>query len=337
MHSDPSKVVLSAKDVSVVYEMTSSRATTLKEYALTRFKGKKQNVIANALMDANLEVRRGECVALIGHNGCGKSTFLKVIAGILKPAKGSVEVKGRIGPLIELGAGFDAELTGRENVFLSCGLLGLRRKEIERRLPEIEKFAELGPYFDMPVKTYSSGMYMRLGFSCTTAIDADLILIDEVLAVGDETFQKKCFEKLKETRRNGATILLVSHDLGSVARLADRVLVLNKGRVVFEGMSGEAIDFYHELLAREEAGKTSPEALEEEKRKRKLAINDARLRPELKEKGDARPTPRSRPAKAGRSRSKSTSRSRSTILRRSASPCTRRRDLGSSEATPIAT
>ncbi len=282
-----SELVIDAQDIRVEYLTPSMRTSTLKEAVINKLRGRNAWLTAHALNGVSLKVKRGECIALIGHNGCGKSTFLKVLAGILKPASGHLVVNGRVAPLIELGAGFDAELTGRENVFLSCSLMGLRKKEIEARLPAIRDFAELGEFFDAPVKTYSSGMYMRLGFACTTAIDADLLLIDEVLAVGDENFQKKCLTRMKEVRQAGATVILVSHDLGVVARMADRVLVIHHGEALFEGPAGQAIDAYHDILRSELSSKVSPEARAEQMRKHKLAASDARDNPALKELGDA--------------------------------------------------
>lgn len=282
-----SDLVIDARDIRVEYQTPAMRTSTLKEAVINRLRGKDAWLTAKALKGVSLRVRRGECVALIGHNGCGKSTFLKVLAGILKPVGGTLAVNGRVAPLIELGAGFDPELTGRENVFLSCSLMGLRKKEIEERLPRIREFAELGEFFDAPVKTYSSGMYMRLGFACTTAIDADLLLIDEVLAVGDENFQKKCVQRMKEVRQAGATVILVSHDLGVVARMADRVLVIHHGEAIFEGAAGPAIDAYHDVLRQEISSKLSPEAKAEQMRRQKLAVSDARDNAALKELGDA--------------------------------------------------
>lgn len=239
---------MQARGVNVQYRMQDIRTNTLKEYVLQRLSGKHRVKTMDALKGASLAVRRGECVALIGHNGCGKSTFLKVIAEILKPKAGDVSVFGRVAPLIELGAGFDPELTGRENVYLSCSLMGLSRKEIDRRIGDIEAFAELGNYFGQPVKTYSSGMYMRLGFSCAMAIDAELLLIDEILAVGDENFQRKCFAKLTQARKAGVSIVLVTHDLNVVRSIADRALVLNQGQVVYEGQPRPAVQYYLDLM-----------------------------------------------------------------------------------------
>ena len=284
-NSEP--LVIEARDITVEYQTPAMRTSTLKEAVINRLRGKNRWLTAHALTGLSVDVKKGECIGLIGHNGCGKSTFLKVLAGILKPMSGTLTVRGRVAPLIELGAGFDSELTGRENVYLSCSLMGLKRSEIDERLESIRAFAELGEFFEAPVKTYSSGMYMRLGFACTTAIDADLLLIDEVLAVGDENFQRKCQIKMKATRDFGATIVLVSHDLGVVSRMADRVLVIHRGKLAYQGPSNLAIDYYHEILNRELSAKLSPPAREEEMRRQRLAMADARDNTALKEHGDA--------------------------------------------------
>jgi ABC-type polysaccharide/polyol phosphate transport system ATPase subunit len=188
-----------------------------------------------ALDGIDLQVPPGEAVALIGPNGSGKSTFLKLAGGILKPTSGSVEVDGRVTALIELGAGFHPEITGRENVVINGMLLGLERREIEARMKEIIDFADIGTFIDQPVKIYSSGMYVRLGFAVAVAADPDVLLIDEVLAVGDEAFTRRCLDRLARMRQRGVTMILVSHDLDLVTSFADRALYLEQGRVVTEG------------------------------------------------------------------------------------------------------
>lgn len=247
--SDAAETMVSVKDVTVTYKMSSVRYNTLKEMVLARLSGKHRSVVNNALTSVSLDVKRGQCVAFVGHNGCGKSTLLKVIAGILKPKAGTVTTVGRVAPLIELGAGFDPELTGRENVYLSCSLMGLTRREIDQKIGDIYAFSELGRFFDASVKTYSSGMYMRLGFSCSVAIDADVLLIDEILAVGDANFQQKCLNRMTEIRKSGATIILVSHDMNIVKQMADHVLVLDGGEAVFEGKARDAAVFYDTLMS----------------------------------------------------------------------------------------
>ncbi len=206
-----------------------------------------------ALRDLTLEVPRGRMVGIIGSNGSGKSTLLKLIGGILKPTVGRIEVDGRVSALIELGAGFHPEFTGRENIFVSGILLGLSRAEIRERFGEIVQFAGLETFIDNPVKTYSSGMYMRLGFAIAVTVDPDILLIDEVLAVGDEAFQHKCIGKIQEFKARGKTICFVSHDLGTVERLCDGAVWLDRGVLRAQGQTREVIDHYLAHVAEEEA------------------------------------------------------------------------------------
>ena len=203
-----------------------------------------------ALHDVSLELPRGRMVGLIGSNGSGKSTLLKLIGGILKPTTGTVTVAGRVSALIELGAGFHPEFTGRENIHINGVLLGLSRAEIRERFDEIVAFAGLAAHIDNPVKTYSSGMYMRLGFAIAVTVDPDVLLIDEVLAVGDEAFQHKCVGRIQEFKAQGKTILLVTHDLGSVERLCDEAVWLDGGRVQAHGGTREIVDRYLNHVAR---------------------------------------------------------------------------------------
>ena len=206
-----------------------------------------------ALRDVSLDLPRGRMIGIIGSNGSGKSTLLKLVGGILKPTTGSIAVSGRVSALIELGAGFHPDFTGRENVHVNGILLGLSRNEIRARFDEIVGFAGLEPFIDNPVKTYSSGMYMRLGFAIAVTVDPDILLIDEVLAVGDEAFQHKCVGKIQEFKARGKTILLVSHDLGSVEKLCDEAVWLHQGRLMGQGRTREIIDRYLHHVAGEEA------------------------------------------------------------------------------------
>lgn len=208
--------------------------------------------IFTALDDVSLTVEKGETFGVIGSNGAGKSTLLKIIAGTTKPTTGEAQVKGKISALIELGAGFHPEISGRENVFINGIMLGLTRAQIRDRFDEIVRFAELEEFIDAPVKTYSSGMYMRLGFSVAIHVDPDVLLIDEVLAVGDEAFVHKCLDKIAEFKRRGKTILLVSHALDTVRRLCDRAVWLNGGRVEVIGDPPRVVDAYLAWVARKE-------------------------------------------------------------------------------------
>jgi ABC-type polysaccharide/polyol phosphate transport system ATPase subunit len=220
---------------------------TLKEVLVARRSTRGSDV--EALADVSLQIEPGGAVGLIGRNGSGKTTLLRLIAGIMKPTSGSVEVGGRVGSLLELGAGFHPEFTGRENVYLNGAILGLKRAAIDRHLEEIVSFAELERFIDVPVRTYSSGMYMRLGFAVAAHLEVDVLLLDEVFAVGDEEFQRKCFGKIFEFKRRGGTIVFVSHDAAAVERLCPRAVLLQDGRVAFDGPSREAVTQYHRLLA----------------------------------------------------------------------------------------
>jgi len=201
-----------------------------------------------ALRDVDLKVRRGESLGLIGPNGSGKSTLLRLLAGILRPTAGEVSVHGRVAPLIELGVGFHPELTGRENIHLNTSLFGLSRRQTEALMGDIVAFSELAGFIDLPVKSYSTGMYMRLGFAIAVHLDADLLLLDEVLAVGDAQFQAKCRARLAQMRGSGRTVVLVSHDLAAVESMCDRVCLLLGGRLVEDGAPARVIGRYHEVV-----------------------------------------------------------------------------------------
>lgn len=200
-----------------------------------------------ALNDVSFSVRRGESIGVIGPNGSGKSTLLKIMADLARPTLGKIDVQGRISALLELGAGFHPQITGRENAVLNAVLLGLSRREAEEVLPDIIAFSELGDFIDEPMRTYSSGMYIRLGFSVAVHVHADVLLVDEVLAVGDAEFQQKCFDHIEKLRAKGVTIVLVSHDLGSVTRFCERAVLLQHGQVQVEGESQPVV---HEYLSR---------------------------------------------------------------------------------------
>jgi lipopolysaccharide transport system ATP-binding protein len=210
-----------------------------------------------ALNDVSFEVARGEAVGVIGRNGAGKSTLLKVLAGITAPTRGRVVISGHLSALIEVGSGFHPELTGRENVFLSGAILGMSQRDIARKLPSIFEFAGVGDFIDTPVKWYSSGMYVRLGFSVAAHLEPEILLIDEVLAVGDAEFQIKCLQRVHELKRRGVTILLISHDLSAVEQLCDSAVLLEKGRVAAAGAARDVIATYHRSLNAEEV--QSPE------------------------------------------------------------------------------
>lgn len=265
---------LDCRNISIEYSVHEYHSRTLKETVISQLRKKQKVEKFQALKGVDVAVGRGECVALIGHNGSGKSTMLKVMAGILPPTHGSVVRNGSCIPLIELGAGFDPELTGRENIFLCLGLLGLSRKDITSLVPVIRDFSELSAHLDVAVKTYSSGMYMRLGFACSVCVQADILLVDEILAVGDENFQKKCIGKMREIRKNGSTMVLVSHDLSQIQQMADRVIVFDQGSKVFEGYPSDAIAFYHDLMDQKRIALIPQEIRDEEARLKSLKLND---------------------------------------------------------------
>jgi len=225
-------IVISADDVSKSFR-GNAQATSVKERVLRMGHGTGERFYA--LRDVTLNIAAGHTVGLIGPNGSGKSTLLKILTGILRPSTGTVEVRGRVSSLLELGAGFNGELSGRDNVYLNASLLGLSRKETDGLFDSIVSFAELEDFIDNPVKHYSSGMYVRLGFAVAVHVDPDILLVDEVLAVGDEAFARKCLDKIGEFQREGRTILFVTHSLDLVERICDRGIVLDHGRVVFDG------------------------------------------------------------------------------------------------------
>jgi lipopolysaccharide transport system ATP-binding protein len=201
-----------------------------------------------ALREVTFDVGRGETLAIIGRNGAGKSTLLKIIGGITPPSRGEIVISGRLAALIEVGSGFHPDLTGRENVFLSGAILGMRRREIAARLVRIAEFAGIGTFLDVPVKHYSSGMTVRLGFAVAAHLEPDILLVDEVLAVGDAEFQSRCLRRMQELRTRGTTMVIISHDLGAVERLSDRALLLQEGRVIASGIPSDVISRYHQLV-----------------------------------------------------------------------------------------
>ncbi len=225
-----SDLMIKIGHVTVKYRLAKEKPGTMQEYIIRRLKGKK--IVYEdfeALKGINLELARGEALGIIGHNGAGKSTLLKVVAKVIKPIEGEVFVRGTVAPLIELGTGFDPELTGKENIYLNASILGFSRKEIDKKFDGIVEFSELGEFIHSPLKSYSSGMISRLGFSIATEVDPDILIIDEILAVGDEHFKKKCNERILSFKERGITILLVSHAMGEIRKICDRALWLDHG------------------------------------------------------------------------------------------------------------
>ncbi len=228
-------MIIQAKDVSMCYRMAYDRVQSIKEYLVQFVKGKIKYEEFWALQDVSFEVRKGEVLGIIGHNGAGKSTLLKVISGILKPTNGSVTVIGTVVPMLELGSGFDFDLTGRENVFLNGAILGYSESFLKERYEEIAAFSELGQFIDIPLRNYSSGMVMRLAFSIATVVDPDILIVDEILAVGDAQFQEKSKARMLELMSGGTTVLFVSHSLEQIREMCDRVVWLDHGQVKMLG------------------------------------------------------------------------------------------------------
>jgi ABC-type polysaccharide/polyol phosphate transport system ATPase subunit len=235
-----------ATNVSRVFTLNVVKERSLKETILRRGLSPKRELWA--LRDVDFEITPGQTFGIVGQNGSGKSTLLKLIAGVFAPSSGTVEVGGRVGSLIEVGAGFHPEFTGAENVYLSAAIHGLSRSYVDEHLAEIIEFAELEEFADVPVKTYSTGMYMRLGFSVAMNVLPDVLLLDEVLAVGDEAFQAKCFGRIWDFKRGGGSIVFVSHDPSAVEQLCDRAILLEQGRVVERGAADEIVRAYHRRL-----------------------------------------------------------------------------------------
>lgn len=247
MGVDPgAEILIEARGVSKRFASYHRRATSLKERLVRREES--EGDVFWALRNVDLVVRRGETVALTGPNGSGKSTMLKVLAGILRPNEGSVDVRGRVASLLELGAGFDGELTGRENIYLNSALLGVPREETDALFDMIVDFSELGEFIEYPVKHYSSGMYVRLGFAVAVHVDPDILIVDEVLAVGDAAFQRKCLNRIEEFQRQGKTILFVSHAAGQVESLCTRAVLLERGQVLFDGPPRQTIKRLNGIL-----------------------------------------------------------------------------------------
>ena len=233
--SEKETYVIDIENATVRFNMASEKIDNLKEYVIKLMKHELMFQEFLAIKDFSLKIRPGEAWGFVGTNGAGKSTLLKLISGILEPYKGTVKVQGSIAPLIELGAGFDMNLTARENIFLNGTLLGHSRKFMEEHFDEIVDFAELWDFLDMPIKNYSSGMQARIGFAIATMVRPDILIVDEVLAVGDFKFQKKCQERMRSMLENGTTLILVSHNIGDIEKLCDHAAWIDHGRLVMQG------------------------------------------------------------------------------------------------------
>ena len=270
---------IEVKNITKTFKVYYDKGNTIKEQVVSNKRRKYEK--RQVLKGISFEVKKGEAIGLIGHNGCGKSTILKLLTKIMYPDSGSIEIQGRISSLIELGAGFHPDMSGRENIYINASIFGLSHKEIDKRINNIIKFSELEEYIDNPVRTYSSGMYMRLAFSVAINVDADVLLIDEILAVGDANFQSKCFDKLKEIKAKGTTIVIVSHALGQIEEICEKSYWIHDG-IIRAG--GEVIPVHNQYLEymenkrndafREEQRQQYEEMLSEDIQKDKKDEND---------------------------------------------------------------
>lgn len=236
--------IIVVDNVSMRFNLAKEKVDSLKEYIIKAFKGKIEHDEFWALTDVSFTVNRGDSVGLIGLNGSGKSTLLKTIARVLKPTKGSVKVNGKVAPLIELGAGFDFDLTGKENIYLNGALLGRSKKMMDEVLEEIIEFSELRDFMDVPMKNYSSGMLSRLAFSIAISGDADILIVDEVLAVGDHRYQEKCVQRIKDMMAKGTTVLFVSHSIEQIEAICNKVVWLKDGKVHMQGETAQICEIY---------------------------------------------------------------------------------------------
>lgn len=264
--TDDSEYIVDVDNLTIRFNKASEKIDNLKEYFVKLIKHELMFQEFLALQDVNLKIKKGEAWAIIGTNGSGKSTLLKAISRILKPYKGTVKVNGTIASLIELGAGIDPKLTARENIYLNGCILGYSKKFIEEKFDDIVEFSELEDFLDTPVKNFSSGMKSRLGFSVATMVQPDVLIVDEVLSVGDVLFRKKCMNKMNEMLNNGTTLLFVSHDMKTVKDMCDKAIWLNKGKVIMQGNIEEVAEEYNNTIAERKA----KEKREKDKKAKKL-------------------------------------------------------------------
>jgi len=239
--------IISCQNLSKKYNLQKQK--TFKEFLPALFLGRETKMKVNALSNINFEIKKGESLGILGKNGSGKSTLLKIIAGITKPTRGKVAIHNKVTPLIELGAGFHAELTGKENVYLNGSILGIKKKEIDRLYQDVVDFADLEKFMDQPVKFYSSGMYIRLGFAVAVAKQPDILLVDEILAVGDLRFQQKCLNRIKKFQQKGTTLILVTHSPEQIEEYCQKALILNNGKQAYFGEPKKGVEEYKKILS----------------------------------------------------------------------------------------
>ena len=238
------EILIDVKNVSMLFRLPAEKIDNLKEYFIKFVKRKIKYKDFWVLKDINLQVRRGESLALIGRNGAGKSTLLRLIAGIMEPAKGEISTKGVMAPLLKLGAGFDSNATGKENIYLNGAILGFSKKEMAKKYDSIVEFSELGEFMNVPIKNYSSGMMARLGFSIAVDVKPDIIIVDEILAVGDAPFQKKCKTRIKQLQDSGTTFIVVSHSMETLKSLCQKAIWLKDGKIELSGSVGDVSSAY---------------------------------------------------------------------------------------------
>ena len=276
---------IEVKDVRKKFKVYLDKGSQLKERLLFRNRNRyEERWVLNGV---SFDIKQGEAVGLIGHNGCGKSTTLKLLTRIMYPDSGTIEMKGRVSSLIELGAGFHPDMSGRENIYTNASIFGLSKKEIDERIDDIIEFSEMEPFLDNPVRTYSSGMYMRLAFSVAINVNADILLIDEILAVGDVNFQAKCFNKLREIKAQGTTIVIVSHSMGQIEQICDRCIWSHDGQIKGEGIPRDIDKDYLDFMGQkrqemvEEAERK--EAEKQELEQEEITVEEAEAKEEEKE------------------------------------------------------
>ena len=288
-------LAISVQGVSKIYKLYDKPIDRLKEAVSLTHKSYHRDFFA--LSDISFDVKKGETVGIIGTNGSGKSTILKIITGVLSPTTGTAEVSGNISALLELGAGFNSEYTGLENIYMNGTMMGFSREEMQRRMDDILRFADIGDFVNQPVKTYSSGMFVRLAFALAINVDPEILIVDEALSVGDVFFQAKCYRRMEEMMKNGTTILMVSHDMGSIIKYCDKVVLLNRGHFVAQGEAGKMVDLYKKILAnqtdelaealieqkKEALGLPAGEVHTDKRMKERMNLN-----PEVQEYGDGR-------------------------------------------------
>lgn len=256
-----SENAIEVRNITKKFKVYLDKGSTIKEKVL--FRNRRRYEERQVLNDISFDVKKGEAVGLIGHNGCGKSTTLKLLTKIMYPDSGTIEMAGRVSSLIELGAGFHPDMSGRENIYINASIFGLSKKEIDERLEDIISFSELEDYIDNPVRTYSSGMYMRLAFSVAINVDADILLIDEILAVGDVAFQAKCFNRLREIKKAGTTIVIVSHALGQIEQICERSIWIHEGKIKEEGSPRVVDPKYMAFMSQKDTKKQKKDSKQE--------------------------------------------------------------------------